>query len=193
MPKDYHSKNNDASLWKGILNSDKKCFQTLFEKNYRALMLSGLGVRMDKEMVKDVIQETYLEIWNNRDNLPEVKNVNAYLKQIVKRKMLKKLAKASKQLSTLPPYLSDRILSYETLLIQQQENEAVRTQLQSALEHLTAKQKEIILLRFYERLSYEEIAEKMDTQKRTIYNQVHTAIKILKKCMLLQLAVFLTS
>lgn len=175
----------DAELWEEILNGDKKCFQILFEKQYRSLMLFGLGVRADKELIKDMIQELFLEVWKKRNQLPKVEKVSAYLKQILKRKILKKLSKESKFQSNKQVDPTSLILSYEALLIQQENKNAIHSKLLKAFQQLTPKQKEIIQLRFYEGLSYEEIAEKNHTQKRTIYNQVHSAIKILKKYMLL--------
>jgi len=69
---------------------------------------------------------------------------------------------------------------------------ALVKKLKEAFSQLTKKQKEIIELRFFKGCSYDEIATQTHTQKRTIYNQIHTALKILKKSMLLSsLLIFL--
>jgi len=180
-----HSKNtNNSILWNQIIQGDEKAFHQLFEKQYRSLMRFGLGIRMDKELVKDMIQEVFLEIWKKHKSLPQVENLDAYLKQILKRKIFKLVKKENRINSKDIPLEHDQVNSYEAFLIQKETNLQVQSKLSKALKNLTPKQKEIIELRFFKGLSYEDIAEKTSTQKRTIYNQVHSAISILKKYML---------
>ncbi|MDB5275708.1 MAG: polymerase sigma factor, sigma-70 family [Ferruginibacter sp.] len=48
------------------------------------------------------------------------------------------------------------------------------------LNHLPARQKELIILKFYEGLSYEEIVQQTGLAPRTVYNKMHEALKKLK-------------
>ena len=189
-----HSKNTeDTILWNQICKGDEKAFHQLFEKKYRPLMIFGLKIKMDRELVRDLIQDLFLELWNKRFSLPHVENLNAYLKQILKRKIFHA---SKKQLKVVPhdkSLSSEKVSSYESLLIEQETSEIKKSNLEKAFQELTPKQKEIILLKFYKGLSYEEIANKTGTQKRTIYNQVHSAVLILKKYLLLNLCLLYTS
>ena len=60
--------------------------------------------------------------------------------------------------------------------------ESQRHSLQAAVGRLTPRQKELILLRFYEDLSYKEIASIMDFSKvEYVRILMHRAIKKLRK------------
>jgi len=180
-----HSKHtNNSILWNQIIQGDEKAFHRLFEEQYRSLMKFGLGIRMDKELVKDMIQEVFLEIWKKHSNLPPVENLDAYLKQILKRKIFKSIKKEKKISISEIPLEDEYVNSYESFLIEKETNLQVQSKLSKAFQTLTPKQKEIMELRFVKGLSYDDIASKTATQKRTIYNQVHSAILILKKYML---------
>lgn len=168
-------------IWNEIIQGNKRAFHRLFTEQYRSLMIFGLGIKMDKALVEDMIQELFLELWKKRASLPPVENLNAYLKQILKRKIFKSIQK-SKKINGLSFFSNkDHAHPYEALLIEQETNRQRQSQLRNAFKELTQRQKEIIQLRFFKGLSYEEIARQSGTQKRTIYNQVHSAILVLKK------------
>ena len=52
--------------------------------------------------------------------------------------------------------------------------------LQSYLNELPARQKELIFMKFYEGLSYDEIVQQTGLSHRTVYNKIHEALKKLK-------------
>ena len=69
---------------------------------------------------------------------------------------------------------------YEELLITFQRSEEKKEQLRGALTKLTKKQLEIIKLKFFEKLSYAEIAAKTSLAPRTVYNLIYEAIRHLR-------------
>ncbi|MBX2876091.1 MAG: sigma-70 family RNA polymerase sigma factor [Saprospiraceae bacterium] len=179
----------EGALWAKIASGDEQSFDRLFGKHFAPLLIFGLTIRNDKALVKDIIQEVFLEIWDKRATLPTIQHPRAYLQQILKRKLLKRLR--SDGLKPHQDMVSDSSPSYESLLIQQQEDQERQKQLERALNKLTNKQREMIQLRFFDGLSYEQIADKTDTQKRTVYNQIHRAIKSLKDTLLISLLLLL--
>jgi RNA polymerase sigma factor (sigma-70 family) len=50
----------------------------------------------------------------------------------------------------------------------------------SKINDLPNRQKELIALRFYEGLNYEEIVQRTGLSHRTVYNKIHEGIKKLK-------------
>ncbi len=184
------NQNELSRLWQGIKEGKEQSFKGLFEYQYADLLRFGLRICFDRALVKDTIQDVFFEIWKKRAQLPVVKNHSAYLKQILKRKLIKKInEKNKKQIAVSNNRRPSE--SYETELIRQQDEKNKKQKLEQAFQYLTPKQREIIKLRFFEGLSYDEIADKTATQKRTIYNQIHSSLKVLKKSMLISLMFFL--
>ncbi len=58
-----------------------------------------------------------------------------------------------------------------------QQSEEKKEQLRNALKNLTKKQIEIIRLKFFDNLSYAEIAAKTSLTSRTVYNLIYEAIR----------------
>jgi RNA polymerase sigma-70 factor (ECF subfamily) len=174
------------STWGSMLEGDKDAFLLLYQSNYQSLFRYGFSIAADKDLTKDLIQELFLEIWNTRPTLnKDVQNVQSYLFTWLRRKISRELARLSKdQLhNELSRELGLSEASYEDLLIAFQQSEEKKEQLRSAMKKLTAKQLEIIRLKFFENLSYRAIAEQTALTPRTVYNVIYEAIKTLRESM----------
>lgn len=100
--------------------------------------------------------------------------------------MLKEIAGSSPNLSNqFDDYMLETQHSYEDLLIKNQGNLDLSDRLNKALSTLTKKQLEIVKLKFYNGMTYDEIGQITNLRHRTIYNHLHQAIKILRKALLL--------
>ncbi len=81
--------------------------------------------------------------------------------------------------------------SAQELLIQAQEKQAEVEKIKRALNLLTRRQKEIIYLKFFQDLSYNEISQMMDLSQRSTYNLVSKALTMLKDKLVIFLVFFL--
>jgi RNA polymerase sigma factor (sigma-70 family) len=70
--------------------------------------------------------------------------------------------------------------SYEEHLVKLQSDINLRAKIAKAMSKLTARQQELIRLRFFENLSYDEIAGQCGITKRTAYNIIYDGIRILQ-------------
>jgi len=159
---------------------DANALKELYNSFYHYLFSTNFAICTRRDMVKDSIHEAFISIWVNRDKLPSVTSVGGYLSTCVRRKIIDALKKESLLDSTLLTMDAEHEFSYEEVIIAFQEQEATRKTLQEALSHLTNKQKEAIRLRFFENKSYEEIAQLLDCEQRTIYNRMYEAVERLR-------------
>ncbi|MNL23244.1 RNA polymerase sigma factor SigV [compost metagenome] len=72
-------------------------------------------------------------------------------------------------------------MSYEEFIVKVQTDELVRHKLKNALQKLTYRQKQLVHLKFFDGLSYEQIAEQTQQTIKTAYNTIYDALKILRK------------
>lgn len=147
-------------------------------------MRYGLSVCGDDELTKDCINQLFLKLWDRRAKLDEVREVRGYLFSALRRQILDELA-YSKRLDQALIHKLERDpesdLSYEEILILVEKDQEMKKKIELALQQLTPRQLELIQLRFYEGLSYEEIAKKFNHSVKTSYNIIYDAIKSLKK------------
>ena len=162
----------------------KNAFLSIYQENYNTLFSYGFSLSCDKELTKDCLQEMFLELWNSRASPSNnVFNVRSYLCTWLRRKIIHTQSRMIKEriLDGSSGDLNRNQLSYETLLIAFQETEEKKENLTRALNNLTKKQLEIIKLKFYENMSYTEIATKTTLTTRTVYNTIYLAIQQLRE------------
>lgn len=70
--------------------------------------------------------------------------------------------------------------SYEDFLVRQIMDKEVAQIFREAIELLPKRQKELLKLRFYDHLDFEEISILTSLNIRTVYNKIHEAIKQLR-------------
>jgi len=158
----------------------------IYDAFYFDLYRYGFKLSKDEDLTKDCIQQIFMELWDKRSKLPEVTQIKSYLLKYLKRKIFKELSSKKKYIQdlTISEYLDEA--SYEDLLITKQQSHEIHDRLQRAISQLSARQMQIIMLKFYEGMSYDEIAEITHLQHRTVYNQLHRAVKELRKSMFIK-------
>ena len=180
---------SDKQLWSALKNGDENAFLQIYESVYQDLYAYGFRVSGHKELTKDAIHQVFLELWAQREKLNEVSAIKPYLITYLRRKILKEMSvSGNPPVNDFDDYLLETQHSYEDLLIKNQSNRDMKDRLQRALSTLTKKQLEIVKLKFYDGMSYDEIGQATNLQRRTIYNHLHQAIKILREAMLLIVA-----
>jgi RNA polymerase sigma-70 factor (ECF subfamily) len=174
----------DESLWLGMLQGDREMFLALYRKYYHSLLFIGLKKIKDPNLVKDAIQQQFLYLWEKRESLSPANNVrsyliNAFLRKLtadwIKTQQISKLELAWSGFDQEPP------ATPEEKLIAHQDRQQIHQYLQQQLNTLPTRQRELIMMRFYEGLTYDEMAEKTGLTHRTIYNKTHEALKRLKQ------------
>ncbi len=175
-----------SNQWGCIVVGDRDAFLAVYESHYQALFAYGFSLTANRELTKDSIQEMFLEIWQTRTTLnKEVEHVRSYLFTWLRRKISSELGRSNteKQHAASMDILSSDVLSYEDLLIAFQQSEEDKHKLHSALKKLSKGQLEVIRLKFFENLSYPEIAIRTGLSPRTVYNLVYEAMCHLRESM----------
>ena len=170
--------------WEAMRLGDKEAFLDIYKSLYRSLGGFGLRIDTDPDVVTDSLNQVFLDIWEKHEFLPRVENVEAYLRTTLKHKILKNIARQQKMDNAIAMISQDDELldmPYEELVVKIESDELVKRQLDIALKKLTPQQRKLIQLRFYEGLSYENVAENSGLTVRTAYNTIYSALKSLRE------------
>lgn len=174
----------DEQLWEELQSGNTEAFEYIYEKNVQSLFDYGMHLHPDSDLIKDVIQELFIHIWQRRNSLGNVKNIRNYLMVSFRRSAIthleaqKKwqgpmLEKVSHRVETDVPHES-RMIAHEVFVRQEQD-------LMTAIENLPPRQKEIIYLLFFKKLPQKEIAQMMAINLASVYTLTSKAIKNLKQ------------
>ena len=171
------STTSDEELWEQFTTGHKAPFEQLYFRYVNVLYDYGAKISRDKQLAEDCVQDLFTYFWQRQHELPLVKAVKPYLLVSLKRRVHHKLN--GKQ--------SDALNSYEPLDAEAHgfvptaaENPDDTIYIKEAFEQLSEKQKEVLYLRFYNKLSFEEVAEVMGVQVKAIYKLSARAISVLK-------------
>ncbi|WP_316796148.1 RNA polymerase sigma factor [Pedobacter agri] len=171
-------------LWERLRSGDRDAFFDLYRDLYYPLVNFGIRVCADGDTSSEATDLVFTTIWEKHETLNRVDNVEAYLRTFLKRKLLRILERKRKISDALSNAGADgewMEMSYEEFIVKVQSDELVKHQLKNALEKLTFRQKQLIHLKFFEGLTYEQIAAQSNQTIKTAYNTIYDALKILRK------------
>lgn len=172
---------DDFTLWKAFRSGDEQALVAIFDKFTRPLYNYGHKLVADTELVKDAVQELFIELWESRDRLGDTDSIRFYLYKSLRRKLHKLKAKSERRLfGTLYIQSNTTEPSPEFVIIADQTSAETKEQLMRMLGKLSRRQHEAIFLRYFEELNCDQIAAVMDLSKQGVYNVLHHALNQLK-------------
>ncbi|MEC5144999.1 sigma-70 family RNA polymerase sigma factor [Chitinophaga sp. 212800010-3] len=158
----YNPQHDENDLWAGLCEGSRDAFGEIYRRYFPLLFRYCARFTADRALVMDALQDLFSQLFLQRTGLARNVNVKSYLMVAARRKLFRCLEQP------VQPSLDDNAvqefaleLSPESMLIHRQHSELTSRLLQQKLNALTQRQKEAIYLRFYENLSYEEIADIM--------------------------------
>ncbi|MGJ1410213.1 RNA polymerase sigma factor [Sphingobacterium thalpophilum] len=172
----------EIQLWEALRSGEQAALQKLYMSYYKSLLQYGLRYTDDRDTLKDSINNTFLYFWEKHDSISSASHVGNYIFKSYQRQLVKDLSSSSKFETLLENNDNAEAVDIEEFqfIIRQEENTRISI-LKNAILQLPKRQRELILLRYYEGLSYDEISRQTNLTKRAVYNQIHTAINALKK------------
>jgi RNA polymerase sigma factor (sigma-70 family) len=184
-----NNNSNDYELWESFRDGNDKAFSEIFNRHVQMLFRYGVKFITDEEMVKDSIQELFVKLYHNRQNLSSTDNIHFYLFRALKNKLIDALYSRKDTVS-----LSSTVLPFEIANPEEPDMEddwdriVQKSRLNKGLQALTARQREAIYLRYTMDLSLEEISSLLEMNYQSVRNLIHRSVEKLRKELLLNLA-----
>jgi RNA polymerase sigma factor (sigma-70 family) len=184
-PFDLNTAQEDMSLLLQMQSGDYDAFTLLYNKYIRPLTQYGLKFINDLPAVEDCLHDVFVWLWTNRERLAIQYSVKSYLFKAVRTSILHRVQQQNR-LHPLPPqkehdYQFELQLTPETQVLHHEHQRMVRQQIEQVLNKLTAKQKEVIYLRYYEGLRFEDIARNMNLSVKACYKLMGRALATMRE------------
>lgn len=170
-------------LLQGCAAGDSKAFEDLYTATSPQLFAIVLRILKSKAAAEEVIQDTYLKIWQRAsDYLPEIAKPMTWMVSIARNRAVDVLRKGGREFSAedlqIPePVADDPGPARETSLGQDMQT------LQDCMDKLSNEQHDTISLAYLEGLTYPQIAKRLAAPLNTIKSWVRRGTVALKKCM----------
>jgi RNA polymerase sigma factor (sigma-70 family) len=177
----------DTYLWDQLIQrGDRKVLKALYCQYANLLYNYGMHITHHPDLVKDCIQDLFLDLLKNHQNLSTTTSVKFYLYKALRRKIVYEEKKINRQLTNLIPAeeTAHEQLFYEFSEVTDKIDTSKKERILQSVQALPKRQREVIQLIFFENLSREEIAEIMEIDTKSIYVLTWKAIKSLRKDLL---------
>lgn len=182
---DVHTAHEDLSLMQRMRSGDYDAFTLLYNKYSRPLAQYGLKFIDDVSTTEDCLHDVFVWLWSNRERLHIQVSVKSYLFKAVRTSILHRLQKQNKvhplQTQQEHEYRFELQLTPEAQVLQNEQQQLVRQQIEQVLGKLTARQKEVIYLRYYEGLRFEDIARNMNLSVKACYKLIGRALATMRE------------
>jgi RNA polymerase sigma factor (sigma-70 family) len=176
-----------AQLWERFIADDEQAFDQLVQARYRVLFNYARRFTTDRELIKDCIQDLFLELWNRRKAIVDSPYVTVYLIRALRNNLFRKIRQNQSSLAlsadtTGSDYeaLGSEELTAEGSWIAEETLATTEQTLRVAVARLPKRQQEVVFLKFYEGLSNDDIAQVMEVEKQTVANFLYRAVTQLR-------------
>ena len=164
---------SDDELVEQIWLGNDNAAEELIKRYYASILRYCRWHCSSSETAEDLTQETFYRLFKNLSGYKGKKRFKAYLYTIANHLCIDAGRKV--QFSSLED--EDNIADNRDEMLRIEDKEEV----DYLLEFLSSEQKEAVILRYSEQLSFEEIAKVMGCNMRTVQSRVRNALKIMRK------------
>lgn len=182
-----HTKNSThEQLWELLMKGEREGLKMLYDQYANLLYSYGRHISSDKDLIRDCIQDLFVELWKYHKTLGKTTSVKFYLYKSLRRKIIYEEKKISRQRcsSHSNEEMIELQLPYELPGISEQIDKEKKVKLLEAVQSLPKRQREVVKLIFFENLSREDIAEIMEIDTNTVYALTWKALSTLRKTLL---------
>ena len=188
-------KSNHNQLVERLKDSDAEAFDELFDRYSRQLYFFAFKYLKSDTEAEELVQETFLRVWENRRSLLPDSSFKSYLFTIA----LNQMRKAFRKRTLLLRYLTEHShhpAQADTRDIDSVDYASLLARLDHLIEKLPARKRTIFIMSRKEGRSSKEIARELEITSGAVDNQISDALKIIRYQMkneFLFMALFLLS
>ena len=166
--------NTETILLNAVLNGDADSFNRLCERYYSAIVAIAYSRLSDRNLAEDAAQEAFYIAFRDISKLKKAGHFGRWLAAIC-RNIASDMAKARTRDKLIP--IEDCDLPSKDNGKQDSHDEVVR----SIIAGLPVKAREVIYLRYYNQMSYQEISQLLGISQEAVNGRLRRAKKSIAK------------
>ena len=159
---------------------DEVAFRKFFELHHPNIYTTVLRISNDECIAEDVVQDTFLKVWINREGIIYVDNIEAWLYTIAKNITLNILKKGKNYKLFLAEEGHSALLQYYSNTDYQIQDKEFNNLLKKAIDRLPPKQKQTYILLKEDHLKRNEVAQMLNVSPETVKYNLEQAMKSIR-------------
>ncbi|HEX8024538.1 sigma-70 family RNA polymerase sigma factor [Mucilaginibacter sp.] len=171
-----HDDHNTA-IWLAFKEGSWDAYTQLYNQYFKILNNYGHKFTRDVNVIEDAIHDLFIRLWTNRAGLGNPVSVKNYLFKSLRSIIFRKLQSKSRfvDLEDEAEHNFPFEISFDQQIMADEEEQELQKKIKFHVKALPARQQEIIYLRFYEGLGYDEIADIMEINISSAYKLIYKA------------------
>jgi RNA polymerase sigma-70 factor (family 1) len=167
-------------LAEALQKGDEVVFEKIFKDYYERLCNYANTMMNDMDEAEEMVQSTFLTLWEKRENIDIHTSVKSYLYQAVHNQSLNRIKhyQVRRAHNEHLKYHSDVLTDDSS---QHVLGEELEQQINAAIESLPPQCQTVFRLSRFENLTYAEISEQLNISVKTIENHMGKALRILRE------------
>jgi len=168
-------------LFDRIRLGDKFSFELLYRKYFEKMCSFANKFLQDNELATEVVNDVFMNVWNNRNKLDPNNMFQSYLFVSTKNRSLNELQRQKKESKfkevITATYLEGQEMEVRDSLVIKEMEERIK----KIIDELPPKCREIFLMSRYEDKKNREIAEELNISLKTVETQMTRALKVFRR------------
>ena len=172
---------------KQLQDGNEKVFEQIVREYWPRMFKFALIYTQNNETSQELVQDTFLVLWNNRAILKDNTNLITYLMVVLRNKCLNLLEQTRIRQLYIEEIDDETIYQRANLYVLQDEasqiveSEDLHKAIERALSKLPEKTREVFMLSRYDGLKNQQIAETKNISQKTVEYHISKALQILKE------------
>jgi len=172
----YSKKLDQSDLLLRLQTGDEDAFAELFYTFYDKLFGFILGLIHSKTKAEDITQEVFLKIWQNRTDMVDVENINAFLFRIAQNQAIDYLRKSAREVLATSIHFELESQNNTPEPLELLIDNELKYKLSEAVKQLPPQQQKIYTLYKEQGIKQDEIAKQLNLSRSTIQSHMKLAM-----------------
>lgn len=175
-------RNQWAGIWIRFREGDRSAFSEIYEEFIDVLFAYGSKITTDRELLKDCIQDVFINLYRYNLNLNHPEYLEFYLFRSLRNEIIRKVKK-QRQESALTDeglFLFDLRFQAEQESFDPETDELKSEALLQLIQSLDAQKRELLFLKFSTGLNNHEIGEMLGLNHETVKKQIYRLLQSLR-------------
>lgn len=173
--------NYEESRLISLLHEDSQyAFQLIYDKHRNRIYKTAIKFLKSPIIAQDVVQDVFLKLWFERNSINASKPIEAWLYTVAKNNILNKLRKIANDWKAIDSLTHLMLTSENTTDYKLIEDEHKR-KLEFALSQLSDQQKLVFKMSRFEKMTYVQIAQKLEISPLTVKTHLQRALNSIKQ------------
>jgi RNA polymerase sigma-70 factor (family 1) len=169
----------DSELAVLFQQQDRKAFEEIYRRYWHPLFLHAYRILDDEDEAQDIIQDIFITFWNKPPADQIHTSLKSYLYVMVRNKVLNHIRK-NKINANFIQLLSTKLTEKDFKTVQDIELKELAVLIDSEIDLLPPRMKQVFEMSRKEFLTHREIAERLGTSEETVKKQITNSLKLLR-------------